>query len=254
MRINNAQLPLTLDFLTDCSSHHSLGCLNVQYMRILSFPNTLSFEQTDEQFASLHTARHSSCMASASRRICMRLSASIHHERCLARATDGEAVSFVSCIFRTTCLLYRFLATRIPRVKMHLHDGKEAQVFHSHVIVSVCSVTRTWLLIRSVAHAAARFGSRIYMVGGSSAAYHTKQLEKTTLRSDVWFTEDGAVWTEILEEAPFRRRYGHSLTAFYDAHDTRTWLVLIGGFTPAPSNDIWMTLDGGKRVEPSNTL
>ncbi len=60
------------------------------------------------------------------------------------------------------------------------------------------------------------------------------------------YSVDGVKWVEVLEEAPFRRRYGHSLLTFVDGEDKTERLVLIGGFSPEPANDIWMTIDGGK--------
>lgn len=83
------------------------------------------------------------------------------------------------------------------------------------------------------------------MVGGVSTSYYTKRLEKTMTRSDVVHSKDGSAWVEALEEAPFRRRYGHSLTAFTDQSDGGERLVLIGGFSPEPATDIWMSTDGG---------
>lgn len=97
-----------------------------------------------------------------------------------------------------------------------------------------------------LAHAAAVFNDEIWMVGGVSTSYYTKRLEKTMTRSDVVHSLDGATWVEALEEAPFRRRYGHSLTAFTDSSDGAERLLLIAGFSPEPGTDIWMSKDGGK--------
>ncbi|KAF1335667.1 hypothetical protein FI667_g1024, partial [Globisporangium splendens] len=94
------------------------------------------------------------------------------------------------------------------------------------------------------AHAAAVFMDKIWLVDGVSTSYYTKRLEKTTTRSDVVYSSDGATWVEALEEAPFRRRFGHSLTTFTDQHDGIERLLLIAGFSPEPATDIWMTVDG----------
>ncbi|KAL4152386.1 hypothetical protein PRNP1_009317 [Phytophthora ramorum] len=94
------------------------------------------------------------------------------------------------------------------------------------------------------AHAAAAFAGKIWIVGGVSASYYTKRLEYTTSRSDVIFSLDGVEWTEVLEEAPFRRRYGHSLTTFTDSSDNVERLTLLGGFSPEAATDIWVTTDG----------
>ncbi|GMF21381.1 unnamed protein product [Phytophthora lilii] len=90
----------------------------------------------------------------------------------------------------------------------------------------------------------AAFADRIWIVGGVSASYYTKRLEYTTTRSDVISSPDGIEWTEVLEEAPFRRRYGHSLITFTDSSDKVERLTLIGGFSPEAATDIWVTTDG----------
>ncbi|KAJ8546716.1 hypothetical protein ON010_g11519 [Phytophthora cinnamomi] len=104
------------------------------------------------------------------------------------------------------------------------------------------------------AHAAAAFADQIWIVGGVSASYYTKRLEYTTTRSDVVSSPDGVEWTEVLEEAPFRRRYGHSLIAFTDSSDNVERLTLLGGFSPEPATDIWVTTDGASWTETTITV
>jgi hypothetical protein len=86
---------------------------------------------------------------------------------------------------------------------------------------------------------------KIWVVGGVSTSYYTKRLEKTTARSDIVSSEDGIKWVEVLEEAPFRRRFGHTLNTYLDGSDNKERLVLLGGFSPEPSQDVWSSLDGG---------
>ncbi|RLN51444.1 hypothetical protein BBJ28_00011649 [Nothophytophthora sp. Chile5] len=102
-------------------------------------------------------------------------------------------------------------------------------------------------------HAAAAFIDRIWIVGGVSASYYTKRLEYTASRSDVVSSPDGIEWTEVLEEAPFRRRFGHSLLTFTDASDGVQRLTLVGGFSPEPATDIWVTTDGASWSETTAT-
>ncbi|KAI9995960.1 hypothetical protein PInf_013138 [Phytophthora infestans] len=103
-------------------------------------------------------------------------------------------------------------------------------------------------------HAAAAFADNIWIVGGVSASYYTKRLEYTTTRSDVIYSSDGVEWTEVLEEAPFRRRYGHSLITFTDSKDKLERLILLGGFSPEPATDIWVTTDGVSWTEAAATV
>ncbi|EGZ27888.1 hypothetical protein PHYSODRAFT_473284 [Phytophthora sojae] len=103
-------------------------------------------------------------------------------------------------------------------------------------------------------HAAAVFADRIWIVGGVSASYYTKRLEYTTTRSDVVSSPDGVEWTEVLEEAPFRRRFGHSLITFTDSSDSEERLTLIGGFSPEPATDIWVTTDGASWTQSTASV
>lgn len=113
---------------------------------------------------------------------------------------------------------------------------------------AIRKLTRASSLCLVLAHAAAVFRGEIWMVGGVSTTYYTKRLEKTTTRSDVVHSKDGSTWVEALEEAPFRRRYGHSLTTFTDQSDSVERLVLLGGFSPEPATDVWTSIDGGTCV------
>ena len=43
---------------------------------------------------------------------------------------------------------------------------------------------------------------------------------------------------KVFEEAKFSQRYGHSLVSFTDSKDAKDRLVMIGGFTPQPTNEM----------------
>lgn len=82
--------------------------------------------------------------------------------------------------------------------------------------------------------------------------------------SDVWWSKDGATWTQVTElygdflpgigngdakvggyVAPWYSRYGHSLNVIdYDGDGNADIMVLAAGFSPLPSNDVWVTKDG----------
>lgn len=91
-------------------------------------------------------------------------------------------------------------------------------------------------------------------MGGIAPAYYTQRLEHTTTRSDVVSSYDGVTWTEELEEAPFRRRFGHALLPFTDPSDGIERLLLVGGFTPEPSADMWLSADGTQWTEVNSAL
>ena len=48
------------------------------------------------------------------------------------------------------------------------------------------------------------------------------------------------------ELAPWYPRFGHSLTTIYQSSYalTQDLMILTGGYTPQPSNDVWVTPDG----------
>ena len=93
-------------------------------------------------------------------------------------------------------------------------------------------------------HASAAFLDKFWIIGGQTLQYTTRQVI-TTRRSDVWSSHDGVNWTPEIDEAPFRRRYGHSLTTYrLEKGGHAPALILMGGYTPTLSNDIWYSLDG----------
>ncbi|CAK4648071.1 hypothetical protein AeMF1_016943 [Aphanomyces euteiches] len=121
--------------------------------------------------------------------------------------------------------------------------------------------TQAWqLLDKSTAgfqprdgHASATFLGKHWVVGGQTEPYTTRQLIQTTRRSDVWSSVDGNNWVSIIDEAPFQRRYGHTLTVFNEK-TTGPVMVLMGGFSPIPANDIWYTKDGVSWTQVSYTV
>lgn len=49
--------------------------------------------------------------------------------------------------------------------------------------------------------------------------------------------------------APWYARFGHTFDAMdLDGDNEADIMVLTGGYTPQPSNDVWITQDGGRLV------
>ena len=110
----------------------------------------------------------------------------------------------------------------------------------------------------------------IWLVGGRSEEYQAYDLEFTHRNADVWFSPSGHKWTQLetLEGdyvdgvgsfnanfpakrpiAPWYSRYGHSLTAMdADGDGNDDAMVMMGGYSPEPSNDVWITTDGNEWV------
>lgn len=106
----------------------------------------------------------------------------------------------------------------------------------------------------------------LWLIGGRVTEYEKWNFQRTTQRADVYYSLDGASWTQIetlrgdftartdkaflMEDvmdpgdiAPFWERYGHSVDVLRTTNGTLV-MVLCGGFTPMPDNDVWISKDG----------
>lgn len=94
---------------------------------------------------------------------------------------------------------------------------------------------------RKRGHASVVFNNRIWVTGGSNLSVDGSQSFDT---NDVWSSEDGINWTQILETAPFSARKDHAMVVF----NNKMWII--GGRTTrsnnisAPLNDVWSSEDG----------
>ena len=104
----------------------------------------------------------------------------------------------------------------------------------------------------------------IWLTGGYSKEHRTFNLVMEHENSDVWWSKDGANWTQVTKllgdflpgigngdakvggyVAPWYSRYGHTLNAIDTDNDGHAdIMILAGGFSPLPSNDAWLTTDG----------
>ena len=111
----------------------------------------------------------------------------------------------------------------------------------------------------------------IWLIGGRSEEYQAYDLEFTRRNADVYFSADGADWRRVggagggtlmgdfidgignfdakfpgnKPIAPFYSRFGHSLDKLdLDGDGTYDAMILIGGYSPEPSNDVWISTDG----------
>ena len=112
----------------------------------------------------------------------------------------------------------------------------------------------------------------IWLTGGFTNTYRTFQLKYEDRLSDVWWSDDGGQnWHQVTNltgdfnlfvdakdgghVAPWYSRFAHSLDTLTTTtttvmeegmtqqHTTKI-MVLMGGFSPLPSNDIWISNDG----------
>eukprot|EP01031_Cornospumella_fuschlensis_P042760 gene42760-52249_t len=116
------------------------------------------------------------------------------------------------------------------------------------------------------AHASCVFKGRIWVAGGRTNAYTMYNLLESYTVADVWSSANGAIWSQQLRMvgdyfaqntdvvqpgpiAPWYARYGHSLDAIdTDGDGAADMMLLMGGFSPYPSNDMWVTEDGNNWI------
>jgi hypothetical protein len=113
------------------------------------------------------------------------------------------------------------------------------------------------------AHASCVFKGKIWVTGGRTVLYNQYNLLPSVKTADVWYTSNGADWfqqgqlagdfyaqnADAMQPgdlAPWFPRFGHQLnalsgTVYNLAGDV---MMLTGGYSPQPSNDIWITPDG----------
>ena len=104
----------------------------------------------------------------------------------------------------------------------------------------------------------------LWLTGGYSELHRTWDLELENENCDVWFSQDGNAWTQVTDlqgdflqgignwdaktsssVAPWYSRYGHSLDALDgDGDGIADVMVLVGGNSPLPSNDVWISMTG----------
>lgn len=118
----------------------------------------------------------------------------------------------------------------------------------------------------SAGHAATTFHGKLWVVGGRSEQYQTYNLQNQHRRGDVWSSTDGASWQQsddltgdfYLQNfdavnpgplAPWYARFGHTLDTINVTGSNGAlieYMVLTGGYTPDPDNDVWVTADGSE--------
>lgn len=106
------------------------------------------------------------------------------------------------------------------------------------------------------------------MIGGRGELYQTYNLRYQNRRGDVWSSSDGQTWLQSdaltgdfhLQNfdavdpgalAPWYARFGHTLDVLQATNHSGVAtevMVLAGGYTPDPDNDVWVTEDGSESL------
>ena len=104
----------------------------------------------------------------------------------------------------------------------------------------------------------------LWLTGGYSDPHRSFDLRIENENSDVWYSKDAKKWNQAHLDgdflqgvgnwdakpggftAPWYARYGHSLNALddEDGDGIADVMVLAGGNSPIPSNDVWLSTDG----------
>ena len=94
-------------------------------------------------------------------------------------------------------------------------------------------------------HSSAWFNNKLWVMGG----YNPGMITGDTYLEDVWSSEDGRVWEEVTDSAPWLGRRGHASVVFDDGSGEA--LYVIGGFVVNEKtgyreyrNDVWKSTDG----------
>jgi len=144
-------------------------------------------------------------------------------------------------------------------------------VYHVKIIYGTPVASPNWELLITPdgvifsprnAHASCVFNGSIWVTGGKTAKYTQYNLMDAYSIADVWKSPDGVKWTTEKELTgdffaqntdvqqpgpipPWFKRYGHSLDAVdINGDGVSDVMILMGGYSPSPSNDIWITEDG----------
>lgn len=85
------------------------------------------------------------------------------------------------------------------------------------------------------AHTSVVFNNKMWVIGGIQISGGTVN----NIYNDVWYSTDGANWTQATANAGFTPRYFHSSVVFNNA----MW-VIGGGFGGSYGSDVWSSTDG----------
>ena len=108
------------------------------------------------------------------------------------------------------------------------------------------------------------FKGEIWLTGGRSDLYAMYDLAFSFKNADIWHSVDGRTWVQELRLfgdffaqnkfvkqpgsiAPWYERFGHTMDAVdIDGDGEEDVMILLGGYSPSPSNDQWLTEEIGR--------
>src|SRR5262249_21157865 len=87
-------------------------------------------------------------------------------------------------------------------------------------------------------HGCAAFDGKLWVLGGRRGMMNTLEWDY----DDVWNSDDGRAWREVVNPADWTKRYGSAVAAF----DDRLWLF--GGTRFSANHEVWWTRDGERWI------
>jgi hypothetical protein len=87
-------------------------------------------------------------------------------------------------------------------------------------------------------HTSVSFNNKMWVIGGVGG------YSNPPFYNDVWYSTDGATWTQATANAGFSPRSGHSSVVF----DNKIW-VIAGNSSSVEKNDVWYSTDGATWIQ-----
>ena len=93
---------------------------------------------------------------------------------------------------------------------------------------------------RGMIGGSAVFLGKIWILGGGT--YDTPKIPSRQFRNDVWSSEDGVHWKEVVSAAPWHPRQYHDVAVW----DDRLWVMEGYHVNGGNRNDVWYSADGAE--------
>lgn len=92
------------------------------------------------------------------------------------------------------------------------------------------------------------FKEKIWILGGGT--YDAPNTKSRNFFNDVWCSEDGIAWTQVLISAPWKPRQFHEVASW----DDKIWVLEGYNNESGNRNDVWFSDNGKDWTELPDTL
>jgi hypothetical protein len=126
-----------------------------------------------------------------------------------------------------------------PRPVFNILQAPITDVWSSTDGETWTQVTATYNFPPRTMPAAFTYDNKMFISGGNAVAGNNPP----DMLNDLWYSTDGATWTQVNVQTPYPARWGHKIVAYGDR------LFMIGGESDRTGNavfdDLWISEDGG---------